>query len=89
MQDVRSLSERRGGIRKFSLTRPAHHDESPRRTSLVRLNSDDDKQGKAICDNGRLKGGRCIGTMHNDGSRSLRNGMRASIPSLNEQVAAT
>ncbi|KAK0764934.1 hypothetical protein N5P37_002406 [Trichoderma harzianum] len=81
----RTISER--GDKKIFLTRPAHHDESPRRTSLVRLSSEDDKQGKAICDNGRL--GDALGRCTMMEARSLRNGIRASIPSLNEQVAAT
>ncbi|KAL5094771.1 hypothetical protein Trisim1_005501 [Trichoderma cf. simile WF8] len=64
---------------------------------------EDDKQGKAICDNGRLvgkqenscaalireKGGDALGRCTMMEARSLRNGIRASIPSLNEQVAAT
>ncbi|EHK23591.1 uncharacterized protein TRIVIDRAFT_220850 [Trichoderma virens Gv29-8] len=96
----RTISER--GDKKIFLTRPAHHDESPRRISLVRLGSEDDKQGKAICDHGRLvgkqnscaalireKGGDALGRCTMMEARSLRNGIRASIPIPNEQVAAT
>ncbi|KAL7784330.1 hypothetical protein V8C37DRAFT_413412 [Trichoderma ceciliae] len=101
MQDVQSLKR---GEKKIFLCRPAHHDETPKRFSLVRLTTEDDKQGKAACDHGRRslftvpireKGGDALGRCTMMEARSLRNGTRVSIvrnrpygPSLTEAVTA-